>query len=145
GCQGGGAVGLSQETILRNTLGLKNIVGVLLEARSSGGATRPSDGGTNTPESRKRKTYSAIYTYHQFFDYFRAHQADILRAGEEGRRAQTANTGPIVFRGSYPVPAFPAPHPAQAPPPAEAPGPDQVRYADRPSASLLTHGQYLGP
>src|SRR5690606_39349522 len=49
GCQGGGAVGLSQETILRNTLGLKNIVGVLLEARSSGGATRPSDGGSNTP------------------------------------------------------------------------------------------------
>lgn len=145
GCQGGGAVGLSQETILRNTLGLKNIVGVLLEARSSGGATRPSDGGSNTPESRKRKTYSAIYTYHQFFDYFRAHQADILRAGEEGRRAQTANTGPIVFRGSYPVPAFPAPHPGQAPPPDEVPGPDQVLDEERLCGYLLTEEQYHGP
>jgi len=55
GCQGGGAVGLSQETILRNTMGLKNVVGALLEARSAGGETRPSDDGANTPNSRKRK------------------------------------------------------------------------------------------
>ena len=38
GCQNGGAVGLSQETILRNTLGLKSVIGSLLEARSNGGA-----------------------------------------------------------------------------------------------------------
>jgi light-regulated signal transduction histidine kinase (bacteriophytochrome) len=71
GCQGGGNVGLSQETILRNTLGLKNVVGILLEARSSGGVTRPDDGGANTQNSRRRKAYSALYTYHQFLDYVR--------------------------------------------------------------------------
>ena len=62
GCEGGGAVSLSQETILRNTMGLKNVVGALLEARSAGGATRPSDDGSNTPSSRKRKGYSALST-----------------------------------------------------------------------------------
>ena len=41
GCQNGGAVGLSQETILRNTMGLKNTVSMLLEARSAGGADAP--------------------------------------------------------------------------------------------------------
>src|SRR5690606_40850733 len=111
GCQGGGAVGLSQETILRNTLGLKNIVGVLLEARSSGGATRPADGGSQTPEARKRKTYSAMYTFGQYLDYFHANQDAIEAAGEEGRRLQRLNRGPIVFRGSYTVEPFPAPHP----------------------------------
>ena len=45
GCTGGGNVGLSQETILRNTFGLKHVVGMLLEARSSGGATRPGEFG----------------------------------------------------------------------------------------------------
>jgi hypothetical protein len=61
GCQNGGAVGLSQETILRNLLGLKSVIGSLLEARSAGGVTRPNE--TNTPNNRRRKTYSAIYTY----------------------------------------------------------------------------------
>ena len=51
GCQGGGAVGLSQETILRNTMGLKNTVSMLLEARSSGGSTTgsTSPSGTDRP------------------------------------------------------------------------------------------------
>lgn len=144
GCQGGGNVGLSQETILRNTLGLKNVVGILLEARSSGGATRPNDGGSNTPNSRKRKTYSALYTYHQFLDYFRANQSEIAQATEEGRQFQTSNTGRIVFRGSYDVPAFPPPHPGEAPPPAETPRPDQI--LDEPVCGyLLTEEQYNGP
>ena len=144
GCQGGGAVGLSQETILRNTLGLKNVVGILLEARSAGGATRPNDGGANTAQSRKRKTFSALYTYHQFLDYFRANQTEIAQAVEEGEEFQVSNTGRIVFRGSYDVPAFPPPHPGEAPPPPEIPDPDQI--LDEPVCGyLLTEGQYNGP
>lgn len=143
GCQGGGGVGLSQETILRNTLGLKNIVGVLLEARSSGGATRPADGGSQTPESRKRKTYSALYTYEQFLDYFRANQDEIAEVTEEARRIQAQNRGPIVFRGSYTVEPYPAPHPGQAPPPEEIPGPEQV-LEERVCGYLLTEEQYHG-
>ena len=144
GCQGGGAVGLSQETILRNTLGLKNVVGILLEARSAGGATRPNDGSSATPNSRKRKTFSALYTYHQFLDYFRANQTEIAQAIEEGEDFQVSNTGRIVFRGSYDVPAFPPPHPGEAPPPPEIPGPDQI--LDEPVCGyLLTEEQYNGP
>ncbi|HLT82872.1 MAG TPA: M14 family zinc carboxypeptidase [Phototrophicaceae bacterium] len=143
GCQGGSTVGQSQETILRNTLGLKNIVGVLLEARSSGGATRPADGGSQTPEARKRKTYSAMYTFGQYLDYFHANQDAIEAAGEEGRRLQRLNRGPIVFRGSYTVEPFPAPHPGEAPPNPEIPGPDQI--LDAPVCGyLLTEEQYHG-
>ena len=72
GCQNGGAVGLSQETILRNTMGLKNTVSMLLEARSAGGPTRPNEG--IAANNRRRKTYSAIYTMQQLLDYYRANQ-----------------------------------------------------------------------
>jgi hypothetical protein len=144
GCQDGGAVGLSQETILRNTLGLKNVVGALLEARSAGGATRPADGGANTPDSRKRKTYSALYNYHEFLDYYRANQSDIVQATEDAVELQSRNRGRIVFRGSYDVPAFPAPHPGESPPPPEVPAPDQI-LEEAPCGYLLTEEQYHGP
>jgi hypothetical protein len=144
GCQGGGAVGLSQETILRNTFGLKNVVGILLEARSAGGATRPSDGGANTTNSRKRKGYSALYNYHEFLDYFRANQSEIIQATEEGAELQTLNQGRIVFRGSYDVPAFPPPHPGESPPPPEVPTPDEI-LEEPPCGYFLTEEQYNGP
>ena len=119
GCQGGGNVGLSQETILRNLLGLKNTVGMLLEARSSGGSTRPDEG--NTQNNRRRKTYSAMYTYDEFFDYYLASQPQIQQAIDDGIAFQTSNTGPIVWRGSRPIPDHDAPHPGEAPPPNESP------------------------
>ncbi len=144
GCEGGGAVGLSQETILRNTLGLKNVVGALLEARSAGGATRPSDGGANTPNSRKRKGYSALNNYHEFLDYFGANQSEIIQSTEAGAELQTLNRGRIVFRGSYDVPAFPPPHPGESPPPPEVPAPDQI-LEEPPCGYLLTEEQYNGP
>ncbi|MGH8838149.1 MAG: M14 family zinc carboxypeptidase, partial [Jiangellaceae bacterium] len=106
GCQGGGAVGLSQETILRNTMGLMNVVGILLEARSAGGPTRPAE-TTSPAANRKRKTFSALYNYHEFFDYYLANEADIIQATDQGAELQTLNQGRIVFRGSYDVPAFP--------------------------------------
>jgi len=144
GCQGGGAVGLSQETILRNTMGLMNVVGILLEARSAGGATRPADGGANTPASRQRKTFSALYNYHEFFDYYLANEADIIQATDQGAELQTLNQGRIVFRGSYDVPAFPPPHPGESPPPPEVPDPDQI-LEEPPCGYLLTEEQYNGP
>lgn len=144
GCEGGGAVGLSQETILRNTMGLKNVVGALLEARSAGGATRPFDGSADTPNSRKRKGYSALNNYHLFFDYYLAHRSEIIEATEEGAEIQRRNTGRIVFRGSYDVPAFPAPHPGESPPPPEVPTPDQI-LEQAPCGYLLTEEQYNGP
>jgi hypothetical protein len=119
GCQGGGAVGLSQETILRNTMGLKNTVSMLLEARSAGGQTRPNE--AIPANNRRRKTYSAIYTMQQLLDYYRANQPVVEAAIDDSIEFQISNTGRIVFRGSYDVPAFPAPHPGEAPPPAEPP------------------------
>jgi hypothetical protein len=140
GCQGGGAVGLSQETILRNTLGLKNMVSLLLEARSAGGQTRPNE--AFPMNNRRRKTYSALYTYDQFLDYYRQQRPEIALAIEESVAFQRSNTGRIVFRGSYDVPAFPAPHPGEAPPPQEPP---EGILDPPPCGYLLTDAQYTGP
>jgi Zinc carboxypeptidase len=140
GCQGGGAVGLSQETILRNTLGLKNMVSLLLEARSAGGQTRPNE--AIPANNRGRKTYSALYTYDQFLDYYRQQRPEIALAIEVSRAFQRNNTDRIVFRGSYDVPAFPAPHPGEAPPPQEPP---EGILDPPPCGYLLTDAQYTGP
>ena len=139
GCQGGGNVGLSEETILRNTSGLKNSVASLLEARSSGGATRPNEG--NTQNNRRRKTYSAVYTYQQFFDYDRANQAEIKEAVADAKAFQISNTGRIVFRGTRPIPAFPAPHPGEAPPPQDTPTGNDI-LEDPPCGYIMTYAQY---
>ena len=119
GCQNGGAVGLEQETILRNTMGLKSTIGSLLEARSSGGPTRPNEG--SAPNNRRRKTYSAIYTYQEFFDYFNANQKAIGKAVKASRNYQKKNRGPLYLAGTYDIPAYPSPHPGEAPPPDSAP------------------------
>ncbi len=142
GCQGGGSVGLSEETILRNTSGLKNTVASLLEARSSGGATRPNEG--NAANNRRRKTYSALYTYHQFLDYFIANQDAIHDAVDASVAFQESNTGRIVFRGSRPIPAHPAPHPGEAPPPNQNPTAAQILESP-PCAYLVSDAQYNGP
>ena len=144
GCQGGGNVGLSQETILRNTLGLKNVIGTLLEARSSGGTTRPNQGGSNSPAYRRLKTYSALYTYERHLDYHHANRDALAQAVADGEAFQISNTGRIVFRGSRPIPAFPAPHPGQAPPPDENPSASEI-LEDPPCGYLLTEEQYNGP
>ena len=77
GCQGGGAVGLSQETILRNTMGLKNVVGALLEARSAGGDTAVRRWRQHTEQPEAQDT-SALNNYHEFLDYFLANQSEII-------------------------------------------------------------------
>ena len=140
GCQNGGEVGLSQETILRNTMGLKNTVSMLLEARSAGGTTRPNE--AIAANNRRRKTYSAIYTMSQMLDYYRESRSQIVRAIKDSVAFQRSNTGRIVFRGSYDVPAFPAPHPGEAPPPDE---PAEGILETPPCGYLLTNEQYSGP
>jgi hypothetical protein len=104
--------------------------------------TRPDE--LNTQNNRRRKGYSQLWTYHQFLDYARANQAPIEQAIKEAIEFQTSNTGRIVFRGSRPIPAFPAPHPGQDPPPEENPSPDQI-LEDPPCGYLLSEEQYNGP
>jgi hypothetical protein len=137
GCEDGGAVGLSQETILRNTMGLKNTISMLLEARSSGGPTRPDE--AIPASNRRRKTYSAIYTMQQLLDYYRANLRVVRDAIKESIQFQKSNTGRIVFRGSYDVPAFPEPHPGEDPPPAEPP---EGILDPPPCGYLITDEQY---
>ncbi|MEV6845709.1 M14 family zinc carboxypeptidase [Actinoplanes sp. NPDC051411] len=141
GCQNGGAVGLSEETILRNTLGLKNTVNSLLELRSAGGPTRPDE--ANAANNRRRKTFSALWTFNSFLDFHRAQLLDIRTARSAAIQFQSGNTGRIVFRGSRIIPAHPAPHPGEAPPPADQPGPDQI-LDNAPCAYKLTDKQYNG-
>ncbi|MDQ3991321.1 MAG: hypothetical protein M3245_03295, partial [Actinomycetota bacterium] len=142
GCQNGGSVGLSEETILRNYMGIMSTVGSLLEARSGGGATRPNEG--NTQNNRRRKTYSALYTYHRFLDYFRANHPAIEAAVRESVEFQESNSGRIVFRGSRPIPPHPAPHPGEAPPPQQNPTAAQI-LDPAPCGYVLTELQYSGP
>ncbi|MEH1100861.1 M14 family zinc carboxypeptidase [Micromonospora sp. CPCC 205561] len=141
GCTAGATVGLSEETILRNTLGLKNVVNSLLELRSSGGPTRPDE--TNTANNRRRKTYSALWTFHEFLRYHGANVGSITRARAEGITSQSANEGRIVFRGSREIEAYPAPHPGEAPPPVDAPTPERI-LEQPPCAYRLTEEQYHG-
>ncbi|MER7416887.1 M14 family metallocarboxypeptidase [Micromonospora peucetia] len=141
GCTTGATVGLSEETILRNTLGLKNVVNSLLELRSSGGPTRPDE--SNTANNRRRKTYSALWTFNEFFKYHGASVKDITKARAEAITFQSANEGRIVFRGSRKIEAYPAPHPGEAPPPADAPTPERI-LEQPPCAYKLTEEQYNG-
>jgi hypothetical protein len=120
-------------------MGLKNTVSMLLEARSAGGSTRPN---VTTPANNRRKTYSAMYTMKQLLEYYRESRPEIVRAIKDSVAFQRSNTGRIVFRGSYDVPAFPAPHPGEAPPPDEPP--DGI--LDPPPCGYgLTDAQYTGP
>jgi hypothetical protein len=143
GCTGGGNVGLSQETILRNTFGLKHVVGMLLEARSAGGTTRPGESG-NFQANRLRKGYSQLWTQQQLLDHFLANRDSIVASRKASIEFQNSNTGPIVFRGSRLIPDFPAPHPGQDPPPPENPTPEQI-LEDPPCGYLLTEEEFFGP
>lgn len=141
GCANGSGVGLSEETILRNTLGLKNVVNSLLELRSSGGATRPDEG--NTANNRRRKTFSALWTFNQFLDYHREQLGDIKRNRAEAIEFQAGNSGRIVFRGSRVIPLHPAPHPGEAGPREDLPEPEMI-LDNAPCAYKLTEEQYNG-
>jgi hypothetical protein len=67
----------------------------------------------------------------------------IVQARAEAVAFQVANSSRIVFRGSRPIPAFPAPHPGESPPPADAPDPEEI-LDQAPCAYKLTAEQYHG-
>ena len=105
GCANGGGVGLSEETILRNTLGLKNVINSLLELRSSGGAD-PARRGQRGEQPAAQDVLRAV-------DVQPVHRlpprtlGDIKQARAEAIEFQAGNTGRIVFRGSRRRPGAP--------------------------------------
>jgi hypothetical protein len=129
--------GASQETILRNTFGLKSIVGILSENRPGAGVTRP---GATFAGNENRKTYAQLWLIKRLLDYHHDHHSVIRRLVTESLAFQRANIGPIVFRGSYPWPPFP---PLPSAPDVDAPTPDAI-LEDPPCGYFLTEEQYTG-
>jgi hypothetical protein len=122
---------------------------MLLEARSTGGPTRPDE--AIPANNRRRKTYSALYTMQELLDYYRERREEIANTIAESALLQKSNSSAIaiVFRGSYDVPAFPAPHPGESPPPDEpaegSPRPATLRIRpDRRAVRRTASGRPLG-
>jgi hypothetical protein len=129
--------GASQETILRNTFGLKSIVGILSENRAAAGITRP---GATFAGNESRKAYSQLWLIKRLLEYHDDNHSAIRRLVAESRALQRANVGPIVFRGSYPWPPFP---PLPSAPDVDAPEPGAI-LEDPPCGYFLTGEQYTG-
>jgi len=130
--------GASQETILRNTFGLKNIVGLLSENRATAGVTRP---GATADANQRRRSYGQLWLVKRVLEYHRANLPTIQGQIAQSIAFQRSNTGRIVFRGSYPWPPFP---PLPSTPDVDAPGPDDILETP-PCGYLLTDEQYSGP
>jgi zinc carboxypeptidase len=129
--------GASQETILRNTFGLKSIVGILSENREAAGETRP---GATAAQNENRKTYGQLWLIKQLLAYHRSDLRRVQRLIAKSIAFQRANTGRIVFRGSYPWPPFP---PLLSAPDVDAPSPDMI-LEDPPCGYFLSRQQYAG-
>jgi Zinc carboxypeptidase len=129
--------GASQETILRNTFGLKSIVGILSENRGGAGPTRP---GATTAENQHRQSYGQLWLIRKVLEYHQANLPAIQKLIADSVAFQTANEGQIVFRGSYPWPPFP---PLPSAPDVDAPEPDMI-LDDPPCGYYLTEQQYSG-
>jgi hypothetical protein len=129
--------GASQETILRNTFGLKSIVGILSENRPNAGVTRP---GATFAGNENRKSYGQLWLAKQLLEYHFDNHSTIRRLVAASLAFQRANVGPVVFRGSYPWPPFP---PLPSAPDVDAPEPDAI-LEDPPCGYFLTEEQYTG-
>jgi hypothetical protein len=129
--------GASQETILRNTFGLKSVLGILSENREAPGDTRP---GATAAQNENRRTYGQLWLVKQMLAYHRSELPTIQRLIRESIAFQKANIGRIVFRGSYPWPPFP---PLPSAPDVDAPAPEMI-LEDPPCGYFLTKEQYTG-
>ncbi len=127
--------GASQETILRNTFGLKSVVGILSENREAPGDTRP---GATAAGNENRRTYGQLWLAKQVLDYHRDELPTIQRLIAESIAFQTANVGRVVFRGAYPWPPFP---PLPSAPDVDAPTPEMI-LEDPPCGYFLSREQY---
>ena len=129
--------GASQETILRNTFGLKSILGILSENRGAAGPTRP---GATAAENENRKSYGQLWLARQLLDYHRESLPAIQRLIADSIAFQRSNEGPVVFRGAYPWPPFP---PLLSAPDVDAPTPE-LTLEDPPCGYFLTPQQFSG-
>jgi hypothetical protein len=129
--------GASQETILRNTFGLKSIVGILSENRGGAGITRP---GATFAGNENRKSYSQLWLIKRLLDYHYENHSTIRSLVAQSRAFQRANVGRIVFRGSYPWPPFP---PLPSAPDVDAPQAGAI-LEDPPCGYFLNEEQYTG-
>lgn len=127
--------GASQETILRNTFGLKSILGILSENRGGAGITRP---GATFAGNENRKSYGQLWLVKQLLDYHYENHSTIRSLVADSRKFQRANVGRVVFRGSYPWPPFP---PLPSAPDVDAPEPAAI-LEDPPCGYFLTEEQY---
>lgn len=125
-------IGYSEETILRNALGLKNVVGVLLESRSSGGPTRPSEQG-NAVANRSRHVYSHLWTYRQMLDYHLHNHERIADVVAAAKKRQSRNEGTMILDGARDTPRF-------SPPPRPT---TPTAIVEPPCGYLLTPEQYF--
>jgi hypothetical protein len=133
--------GDSHEGILRNTGGLKNIVTMLGEARGSGGVTRPAEG---TPlANHNRKVYAHLWEDFEGLEYYATRRATIHQIIERSITRNTENVGPVVTRGAYPWPYFPANGANTALPDVDAVTPDHI-IDPPPCGYFLTDEQYTG-
>jgi hypothetical protein len=134
--------GDSHEGILRNTLGLKNTVGMLAENRPTGGATRPAEG--TQLANRNRKSYGSLYEEFRVLEYYWQRRAIVHDAVEQSIAFNKANVGRVVLRGSYPwgqFPGFPVP---QGLPDTDAPLASRI-IDPPPCGYFITEAQYSGP
>jgi hypothetical protein len=127
--------GASQETILRNTFGLKSVVGMLSENRGNAGPTRPN---ATAAENQNRRSYGQMWIIKQVLEYHRDNLPAIQDTVTASIRFQEANEGRIVFRGSYPWPLFP---PLPSAPDVDAPDPEDI-LGEPPCGYFLTEEQY---
>lgn len=124
-------IGYSEETILRNTLGLKNVTGVLLESRSSGGPTRPAEG--TQVANRQRHVYSHLWTYRQVLDFHHENHERVAEVAAAAEARNIANEGALVLDGARPTPR-------RSPP--DRPTTPSAIIETPPCGYLITEAQY---
>jgi hypothetical protein len=95
------------ETLLSNTAGLKNTVGLLQEVPWRAAAAHPAEGPQGGPENQRRRTYAARWSMRTVLEYHHDNAATIrsLKAGAEA--FHTANEGPVYLDGAYNIPVNP--------------------------------------
>jgi hypothetical protein len=135
--------GDSHEGILRNTLGLKNTIGMLAENRPTGGATRPAEGMQLA--NRNRKSYGSLYEEFQVLEYYWQRRAQIHAAVEQSIAFQKANVGRVVLRGSYPWGLFPAFPTHGLPDRDDDPADDPAVEPNQSTNPNSTTGDYVNP
>jgi hypothetical protein len=134
--------GDSHEGILRNTLALKNIIGMLGETRPDGGTTRPAE-ATNLANTT-RKVYGHLWENYQQLEYYWTRRAVIHSLVEQSIAFNTANVGRVVTRGAYPWPYFPGNGANTALPDTDAVTSNHI-IDPPPCGYFLTEDQYDAP